>query len=120
MLKVCEFEEILKGRSLGAKVVTSLVVSLRKHQRSLDMNRMIEYANTTKSEVNSCYKRLKRHDLFQELETRIMPNTIVNQKAHLLSLQPEVKRLALLIAENFVNNNVEEGKKPATIAGVCF
>jgi len=35
-------------------------------------------------------------------------------------LQPEVKKAAEIIARNFTENCIEEGKKPATIAGVCF
>jgi len=35
-------------------------------------------------------------------------------------LKPEVKKVAELIAKNFTENCIEEGKKPATIAGVSF
>ena len=31
-----------------------------------------------------------------------------------------MKKVAELIAKNFFNNGIEEGKKPATIAGVSF
>ena len=49
-----------------------------------------------------------------------MPADIVVAKSQQLGLQPEVKRAAELIAKNFTEHCIEEGKKPATIAGVCF
>lgn len=91
-----------------------------KHKRKPDVNQMIKYARTTKQEVSTCYKRLKKEPMFQQVETRIMPADIVVAKSQQLGLQPEVKRAAELIAKNFTEHCIEEGKKPATIAGVCF
>ncbi len=49
-----------------------------------------------------------------------MPADIVESKSKLLQLSPEVKKVAELIARNFTDHGIEEGKKPATIAGVSF
>ena len=49
-----------------------------------------------------------------------MPADIVRNKSQQLELQPEVKKAAELIAKNFTDHCIEEGKKPATIAGVSF
>jgi len=42
---------------------------------------MINYARTTKEEVSTCYKRLKKETIFKEYETRIMPVDIVVAKS---------------------------------------
>lgn len=55
-----------------------------------------------------------------QIETRIMPADIVASKSQQLGLKPEVKKAAEIIAKNFTDHCVEEGKKPATIAGVSF
>ena len=49
-----------------------------------------------------------------------MPADIVVLKSQQLGLKPEVKKAAELIAKNFTKYCIEEGKKPATIAGVSF
>jgi hypothetical protein len=81
ILKEIENGQFLKGRGLAAKVVISLVMALLKHKRKPDVNQMILYARTTKEEVSTCYKRLKREPMFQQVETRIMPVDIVISKS---------------------------------------
>ena len=72
---------MLKGRGLDAKVFISLVISMRKHKRKPDVNHMIQYSRTTKEEVSTCYKKLKKERVFNEIETRIMPADIVELKS---------------------------------------
>ena len=72
---------MLKGRGLDAKVFISLVISMRKHKRKPDVNHMIQYSRTTKEEVSTCYKKLKKERVFIDIETRIMPVDIVNLKS---------------------------------------
>lgn len=119
MFRVIEAGEYLKGRGIDAKVTISLVMSMRKSKRKPDVNQILQYARTTKEEVSTCYKKLKKiPDLFPD--TRIMPADIVAAKADKLGLHYAVKEAAIQIAKNFVQNSVEEGKKPATIAGVSI
>ena len=72
---------MLKGRGLDAKVFISLVISMRKHKRKPDVNHMIQYSRTTKEEVSTCYKKLKKERVFIDIETRIMPADIVELKS---------------------------------------
>ena len=54
---------------------------MRKHKRQPDVKHMIQYARTTKEEVSTCYKKLKKEPIFNEIPTRIMPADIVNLKS---------------------------------------
>lgn len=64
ILRVIEENQFLRGRGLAAKVVSSLVLAMLKHKRKPDVNQMIKYARTTKQEVSTCYKRLKKEPMF--------------------------------------------------------
>jgi transcription initiation factor TFIIIB Brf1 subunit/transcription initiation factor TFIIB len=48
-----------------------------------------------------------------------MPKDIIRD-ARSVHLHPDVRKAALEIAENFQRHSINEGKKPATIAGTCM
>lgn len=73
----------------------SLVMSMKKFKRKPDVNLMLNYARTTKEEVGTCYKKLKKEPIFAKLETRIMPADIVEAKADKLNLKHSVKQAAI-------------------------
>ena len=64
--------------------------------------------------------KLKKLEKYIPWDTRIMPEDEVNNNYRALNLKPEVLQAARKIAKNFVLHGIEEGKKPRTIAGVCF
>ncbi len=120
ILENIEKESYLPGRSLDDKAVLSIIFAMRKYGRQVDIDKILCYAYTNKQKIKSGYKILKKTEIFKEMETRIMAAEIVKSKSKLLGLKPKVKEAAELIARNFTKHCIEEGKKPATIAGVSF
>jgi transcription initiation factor TFIIIB Brf1 subunit/transcription initiation factor TFIIB len=49
-----------------------------------------------------------------------MPVDKVKDACLKLNYNPDVKRAAIIVAENFIKESICEGKKPATIAGVAL
>ncbi len=119
-LKEIEVEKLLRGRSLEAKVAISLLFAGRRAGRSLKPEMLAKYARTRKEEINRCYKDLKRTPQFGDVQTRIMPVDKVKDACLKLNYHPEVKKAAIIVAENFIKMSICEGKKPATIAGAAL
>lgn len=84
------------------------------------MEAIARYARTRQQEISRCYKDLKKIPPFGDVETRIMPVDKVKDACLKLHFSPDVKKAAVVVAENFVKYAICEGKKPATIAGVAL
>jgi transcription initiation factor TFIIIB Brf1 subunit/transcription initiation factor TFIIB len=104
---------LLKGRSLEAKVVVSLLFACRLAGRNhVKTSDLVLYARTRKEEISKCYKELKKIPPFGSIDSRVMPiNYVINSETK-LKFAPEVFKAARVVAENFVSKGICEGKKP--------
>ena len=114
-------ENLLPRRSLDAKVAISLLFSCRQIGRSIKPDSLARYVNAEVSEISQCYKDLKKNSpKFQGVQTRFMPVDKLKEVFTKMRVEPDVRKAALIVAENFVKNGVQEGKRPATIAGAAW
>lgn len=110
----------MRGRSLEAKVAVSLFFACRRAGRQIKPDALEKYLRTTKVEISRCYKDLKKTRRFGEVQTRIMPVDKIKDAFFKLNLHPDVKKAAIIVADNFNKKSLCEGKKPATIAGAAL
>ena len=115
-LKRIEDNKLLKGKSLDAKVAVVIFMAARNTQKRKKIDDILRYVNTTKSEINKCFKKCK--DII--IDKRIQPSHIVETTCIKLNLSPEVLRAAKQTADNFTRLAICEGKRPQTIAGVSL
>lgn len=114
-------DNLLPRRSLDAKVAISLLFSCRQIGRSVKADALAKYVNAEVSEISQCYKDLKKNSpKFQGVQTRFMPVDKLKEVFLKIRVEPDVKKAALSIAENFVKHGVQEGKRPATIGGAAW
>lgn len=58
-LKRIEDNKLLKGKSLDAKVAVVIFMAARNTQKRKKIDDILRYVNTTKSEINKCFKKCK-------------------------------------------------------------